>query len=345
MFSYIGPTVPQASYLQPKASGKPVRRASLYSLVLFGLGGLLLLACQSTPQPTPSLKPAAIQPGPTASSPQVLRDFVVRFNKLEDEHVRALLGCLEKVQPKTNGPLAFGRPLALTLTRLFEADPRGYPAQLATDCLPLGRKAIAAFAGVTTQTVPPELTPMWSQYRQALELTVKSLAQWAEEAPSWASLVEDRETLEAASHTAMGAWGEAAKDPVLLSRVWLLQRFLLCAVPDLAQLKNSEALVLHFDAMCLPDPPEAAFIARMDRCLPLLRTLPEKPEPQFKQTFERLHVGMWLLAPIWQKCLPKLTQGSRRATATDATDSAWTEFLEAGLDLRNYVQIKTRGAT
>lgn len=326
MSNYLRPTGLSTFYLQPGSSGKPGRRALRHSLLLLGLGGSLLGGCQSAPQATAGS--TALTQSQGASSPAA---FAAQFGQQEQQQLGALWRCLFGAEGNVTGH-GPKQAVQLALQGQLEADPTGYPGKVKSECVPLGRQAADALGSLTP---PPAQVAAVTEYRTALGELTTSLEQWADRAPKWARLRQQRNTVTQAGTV----WAESPQAPQTLPQVWLYDRYMRCAVPELTQMKDGQALLEHLATLCMASkdssqPVQAAFLERLgSTCLPAVETPPTQPAPQLMALRNKLAVDHERLSQAWDACGKKATHASQGETP-DHVYRSWTRWKLTSLVLQ-----------
>lgn len=248
---------------------------------------------------------AALPAAPLSAGEQARHaEFARKFTAFESQDLEVLWTCLfgaDSMDRRSH----FG--LWQNLDDAHGQDPRGFPAKVLKTCIPLGQKIATKVQGLSP---PAAFAAAMKDYDLALRNMLDAMKQWAEHAPQRTESILDKQALQQASQ----AWNETTNDGRMVPPAWRYDRFLRCAVPDLDQLPNSDAVLQAFARGCprsqrvVADPEKTFVKVLRATCLPQVRTPLAQASANFKATQQKLVPASLELDKVLHRCLSQVDE-------------------------------------
>lgn len=246
-------------------------------------------------------RPTATAAAPAADEQARREAFGKKIDAFEKQEVEALWVCL--FGPKGVQRIWPQSALQLALDSQYEEDPRGFPAKVLKQCVPVGTQVVKKVPGLSP---PAALAVQVARYGQALQALVAAIKEWAEKSTEQqAELFLSKQAIKASGRT----WSEVTDAKNATPLAWQYDRFLHCALPGLDQLPDSGAVLALLARKC-PKRQRAdvqerdAFLKLLrETCLPQVRTAQPKAPVAFAATHQKLAAVYFDLRDVLAGCL------------------------------------------
>jgi hypothetical protein len=249
--------------------------------------------------------------------------FMQKFADLEKDDVGKFWSCVlgDKVDV---GMFPDNLALSQKITSSFGMDPKNFPAKVREECTP---KAIDAKHKVDSMgaLAPDDYKADLDKYGKSLQQLAAAFDAWTQVAPAQVAEMEKGKkvgTFGAAWHGFEG--GKPSND------VLSYDAFYHCAVPDLAKMKDGQAVVEFLFKSCKDE----KFVTRLngDCGKMILQDPPPAQSKDFSATIRKLAPDDRELS-AFDDCMRKGRKGQRRDDLADV-GRAWVDFMESGRAIR-----------
>lgn len=181
--------------------------------------------------------------------------------------------------------------------------PKTFADRLRNECLPRGDQVVAAFAGVAD--VPAEFTTVFEVYKQSLPKLKDGIAAYAQGLEARSEGAE----LSAKIQAAGAAWHtSSAPTPEGIA----FEKFFRCAVPQVSQLKNAQALLQTLADQCRKRYAAAFWKQVAAKCGALVMDVDPraKASPTYQDSMKRFFESEQRLMAAWDYCARQAKKGT-----------------------------------
>lgn len=256
--------------------------------------------------------------------------FTKKFTAFEERDVEAMWACL--FGPQTEERLWPRFALRLALDSEHHRDPRGFPGKVLKACVPLGLQVAQKVPGLSP---PAAFATAIKGYDKALRDMMAAIKQWAEQAPLRTESILDKQALQQAGQ----AWSDRTDPKRVAPSAWQYDRFLRCALPDLDQMQNSDAVLKALARGC-PRTQRGSTEAGKTflkllraTCLPQVRVPLDRSAENFEATRQNLAPAYFELRNVLDRCL-SAADDLDTPDGSDPTNSAGADWQQAGSAVR-----------
>jgi hypothetical protein len=260
--------------------------------------------------------------------------FAAQFKEFEESQVNDFWRCLfgrDGDGRRFNSPEQLN---AMLESALF-ADYRVFPGKVTEQCVPKLAKA-ARGASTFNPPPPPEYRAALNEYGKTLAALGTAIEAWATRAPK---RVESKQREQKVSF-AGEEWSTTANPAKANPDAWRYDKFLHCAVPNLDNLKDSQALLELLASKCAArkgQPTDVQFFAKLrDTCIPEAQVGPTKAPGTFKPTFDKFVQDFDRLAQAWGFCFRQMNKEAKQDELMPV-DRDWEQAFNASTALRKLI--------
>lgn len=200
--------------------------------------------------------------------------------------------------------------------------PKTFAEHLRVECVPLGERVTSAFAAKTD--VPDEFKAGFEAYKASLPKLKDGIATFADRL----DVLLEGGDMAAKLQGAGDAW-HSSESPTPESIAF--ERFLQCAVPGIAQLKDAQGLLQALATECYKKDAAAFMQTVQDKCgvLVMKIDISAKPSPTYKTSMKKFYEPEQRMMKAWEDCVRRGRKGGR--------DNNLSQFLHA---FGEYVQAR-----
>jgi hypothetical protein len=234
---------------------------------------------------------------------QAKLDYASRWVELEKREMGLFWTCVMGSEVDI-GMFANANQVQEKVELAYATQQKTYSDLLSTECVPKLERARQAFGGLTGP--PAELKGALEGYQATLPDLQKGLETYAER-------IKNRgvtKTLDQLIQEAGGAW-HAESSPT--AQTIAFERFMHCAVPDLAEMKDAQAMLEYLADACYKKDP-VTFMDRVRKdCGPLIETPDAKAKPSktYKLSQKRFYEEDARQLQAWASCGKRANKGKK----------------------------------
>jgi hypothetical protein len=196
-----------------------------------------------------------------------------------------------------------------------------YSEHLTTECVPKLEAARSGASGLVTDT-PAELRPPLDKYLAALPRMQEGLESYAEKLKTRGSVKDVDQTIQEVG-TAFTA--DATPESVAF------EKFMVCAIPDLAKKKDIQAVLEYLADACKKDPVPFMTKVRTD-CGPLVQNINKDakavPSKTFKANAKKFYEEDQRQLQAWEYCAKRSRKGKKQLDLEQFLLAA-SDYMEA----------------
>ena len=223
------------------------------------------------------------------------------------------------------GMFASGEMIQQRIESAYFTQQKTYSEHLTTECIPKLEAARGAIGGLTSD-MPAPLRPSLEKYIGALPKMQSGLESYAEKLKTRGSTKDVDQSIQEVG-TAFTA------DPTPESVAF--EKFMVCAIPDLAKRKDIQDVLQFLAEVCKKDPVPFMTKVRTD-CGPLVQNVNKDAKPQPSKTFKvnakKFYEEDQRQLQAWEYCGKRSRKGKKQLDLEDFL-TATSDYMEARAEL------------
>jgi len=223
------------------------------------------------------------------------------------------------------GMFASGEMIQQRIESAYFTQQKTYSEHLTTECIPKLEAARGAMGGLTTD-MPAPLRPSLEKYIGALPKMQSGLETYAEKLKTRGSTKDVDQSIQEVG-TAFTA------DPTPESVAF--EKFMVCAIPDLAKRKDIQDVLQFLAEVCKKDPVPFMTKVRTD-CGPLVQNVNKdakaQPSKTFKVNAKKFYEEDQRQLQAWEYCGKRSRKGKKQLDLEDFL-TATSDYMEARAEL------------
>jgi len=223
------------------------------------------------------------------------------------------------------GMFASGEMIQQRIESAYFTQQKTYSEHLTTECIPKLEAARGAIGGLTSD-MPAPLRPSLEKYIGALPKMQSGLESYAEKLKTRGSTKDVDQSIQEVG-TAFTA------DPTPESVAF--EKFMVCAIPDLAKRKDIQDVLQFLAEVCKKDPVPFMTKVRTD-CGPLVQNVNKDGKPQPSKTFKvnakKFYEEDQRQLQAWEYCGKRSRKGKKQLDLEDFL-TATSDYMEARAEL------------
>ena len=237
-------------------------------------------------------------------------NYAEKFVELEKRETGAFWNCVMAHEVDI-GNFQKGEQFQTNIESAYFTQQKTFADYLTNECVPKIERARQAFGGLSD--TPTELAGPIEKYRETLPKLQAGMEDYAEKIRNRGS-VKDTDQLIQELGT---AWHTT---PDITAETAAYEKFLYCAIPDLAKMKDAQEVLQFMSDACFKKDP-VAFMDRVRKdCGPLLVVADKeaKINPKSVPTWKASHKTGWILEEemrqlqAWESCGKKSRKGKKK---------------------------------
>jgi hypothetical protein len=244
------------------------------------------------------------------------------------EHDKAEVGGLLNCLTQSNTPVdafATAEQVQAKVEQAAGVQPKTFAEHLRVECVPLGERVTRAFASRTG--TPDEFRTGFAAYNASLPKLKDGIATFADRLETWL----EGSDLAAALQSAGEVW-HGNEGPVPESVAF--ERFMQCAVPGIAQLKDAQSLLQVLANECYKKDAAAFMQTVQDNCGGLLMKIEAsaRPSATYKTSMKRFYEPEQRMMKAWGDCVRRGRKNGRNENLSQFLH-AFGEYVQARVEI------------
>jgi len=283
-------------YARQMAAREAVRKRN--RMVLIAVGAVVVVALGYMQMKERNRKATA----------QVKLDYAAQFVELEKRETGAFWNCVMASEVDV-GMFQKAEQFQQRIESAYFTQQKTFSDYLITECVPKIERARQAFGGL--RDAPPELAGPIDKYRETLPKLQSGLEDYAEKLKSRGTVKDVDQLIQETGN----AW-HSTPDPT--PEAVAFEKFLYCAVPGLAKMKDAQALLEFLADQCFKKDPVAFMDKVRTDCGGLLNVADKeakvdaKSVPTWKATHKALFEDDARQLQAWESCGKRSRKGKKK---------------------------------
>ena len=224
------------------------------------------------------------------------------------------------------GMLSSAQQIQQKVESAYFTQQKTYSEHLTTECIPKLERARGSIGALVADT-PPELKPPLEKYVAALPRMQTGLEVYADKIKSRGAVKDVDGSIQEVG---------AAFTPDVTPQSVAFEKFLVCAIPDLAKKKDTQEVLQYLFETCKKGDPVAFMTRVREECGPLVTNVDAnaKPAPSktFKATLKKLADAPERLGDAFADCAKWSRKGKKALDLEDFLNAAG-DYMESRADL------------
>jgi hypothetical protein len=261
---------------------------------VYGLVGVAVMAGLAFMWVSDSQKKASVQ---------AKLEFAEKWIDLDKRETGAFWACVMASEVDV-GMFTAAAQIQGRIEGAYATQPKTYSEHLTTECVPKIERARQAFGGLSE--VPPEFSGPLEAYRASLPKLESGIEEYAQKIKGRQGM-KDTDLLIQEYGNAWHAGGAPTPEAVAF------EKFLHCAMPELASLKDTQALLEHMADLCFKKDPVAFMDRARSACGPLLQQVDARATPSktWKLTQKKFLEDDARMLQAWESCSKRSRKGKK----------------------------------
>ena len=260
-----------------------------------------------------------------ATAAQLVLDAAGRFAERDKTEMGAFWSCTFGTDIDV-GTLSSASQIQKRVEGAYFTQQKTYSDHLTTECIPKLERARGTM-GALVGDMPADLKPALEKYVGALPRMQTGLEVYAEK-------VKGRGATKDVDQTIQELGGALSPEPTAESVAF--EKFLVCAIPDLAKKKDTQEVLQYLFETCKKGDP-VAFMGRVrEQCGPLVQNVDKDakatPSKTFKANTKKLYEEDQRQLQAWDYCAKRSRKGKKQLDLEDFLTAAG-DYMESRADL------------
>jgi len=259
-----------------------------------------------------------------ADAAQAVLDAAGRFAERDKMEMGAFWSCTLGSEVDV-GQFSNASQIQSKIEAAYFAQQKTFSEHLTTECVPKIERARSAL-GALVGDMPPDLKPVLESYVATLPRMQTGLESYAEK-------IKGRGAVKDVDQSIQDVGGAFSPDATAESTAF--EKFMVCAIPDLAKKKDIQAVLEWLAETCKTD--ALAFMTRVrEQCGPLVTGVDKDakaaPSKTFKANAKKFYEEDQRQLQAWDYCARRSRKGRKQLDLEDFLTAAG-DYMEARADL------------
>jgi|GEM_PF-1038315 len=235
-------------------------------------------------------------------------NFAERFVELEKRETGAFWNCVMASEVDI-GMFQKGEQFQQRIESAYFTQQKTFADYLTTECIPKIERARQAFGGL--RDAPTELAGPLEKYKESLPKLQSGLEDYAEKIKNRGSVKDTDQLIQELG----GAWHSY---PDITAETAAYEKFLYCAIPGLAKMKDAQEVLEYMSDQCFKKDPVAFMDRVRGECGPLLvvadkeAKVDAKSVPTWKQSHKLFLEEEMRQLQAWESCSKRSRKGKKK---------------------------------
>lgn len=231
------------------------------------------------------------------------------FAELEKRETGAFWGCVMAAENIDVGMFSKAEQFQQKIESAFFTQQKTFSEHLITECVPKIERARQAFGSLRDN--PPELAGPIDEYRAALPKLQSGLEDYAEKLKNRGTVKDVDQLIQE-----MGNAWHSTPDPTPEAAAF--EKFMYCAVPGLAKMKDAQAMLEYLKEQCYEKDPVAFMTRVRTECGPLVSNVDKEAKvdlksiPTWKASRKAFFEEEARQLSAWESCGKRSRKGQKK---------------------------------